>query len=68
MGEMRPLFGRKTETNDRSRKGAIIFLVLADGVPTSVGFYDRRNGTAKPQRPLRAAKEEQERILTADGR
>jgi hypothetical protein len=25
MGEMRPLFGRKTESSDRSRKGAIIF-------------------------------------------
>jgi hypothetical protein len=44
MGEMRPLFGRKTETSDRSRKGAIIFLVgMMDGAPTSVGFYDRRD-------------------------
>jgi hypothetical protein len=43
MGEMMPLFGRKTETNYRSRKGAIIFLVLSDGAPTSVGFYDRRD-------------------------
>jgi hypothetical protein len=43
MGEMRPLFGRKTETSDRFRKGAIIFLVgMMDGAPTSVGFILNR--------------------------
>jgi hypothetical protein len=35
---MMPLFGRKSETHDRSRKGAIIFWSrLMDGAPTEVG-------------------------------
>ena len=58
-----PLFGRKTETNYRSCKGAIIFLVLSDGAPTSVGFRLYRQGA----KAAKGGKEEGDGVPTSVG-